>query len=186
MKEERPYATGAETGREAGESARRKAGLALFGLVAVLAILLVWQPAGVALWIKAFHIVAVISWMAGLLYLPRLFVYHSDTPARSAESETFKVMERRLLTVIMRPAMAISWLLGLWLAYVGFGFTGMWLWLKIAAVVGLTAAHVVMAKAVKSFDRDERLRSARFWRGFNEIPTVLMVVIVILAVVKPF
>lgn len=175
-----------ETGRKAGRRAEIKAQLALAVLLVALAVLLVWRPSGVEGWIRAFHIVAVIAWMAGLLYLPRLFVYHSDTAPGSDVSETFKVMERRLLTVIMRPAMAVTWLLGLWLGYVSFGFHGLWLWLKIAAVIGLTASHAVMARAVEDFAVDRRTRKPRYWRGFNEVPTVLMIVIVILVVLKPF
>jgi putative membrane protein len=95
-------------------------------------------------WLKVLHIVAVISWMVGLFYLPGLFVYHADAAAGVRASETFVIMEQRLVKVIMNPAMMVSWVVGLWLAWDGFGFMGVWLWIKIAAVIGLTAFHVFL------------------------------------------
>lgn len=169
-----------------GARAVGRAAIAVAVLLAVVAGLFTWQPASLDLWIKAVHVIAVISWMAGLLYLPRLFIYHTDTVVGSEASETFKIMERRLLVAIMRPAMIVSWFLGLWLAYSSFGFSGTWLWLKLAAVIGLTASHVHFAAAAKSLARDERLHTTRYWRAMNEVPTVLMIAIVVLVIVKPF
>lgn len=177
---------GGEAGRPAGRKARRRTRFASAGLAVCVIGLFIWRPAGLDLWIKAAHIVAVIAWMAGLLYLPRLFVYHTDAEAGSLQSETFKVMEARLLKVIMRPAMMVTWVLGLWLAYSSFAFQGGWLWAKIAAVVGLTAVHIGFSRAARDFAADHRPRSARHWRLMNEAPTVLMITIVILVVVKPF
>ena len=177
---------GHEAGADAGSKARKRALLALAGLAVLIGMIVWWRPAGLDLWLKAFHIVAVIAWMAGLLYLPRLFIYHMDAEIGSVQSETFKVMEERLLKVIMRPAMLVSWALGLWLAYSSFGFSGGWLWAKIAAVAGLTAVHVHFFLAAKAFAADGRPRSARYWRIVNEVPTLLMIAIVVLVVVKPF
>ena len=138
------------------------------------------------LWIKALHVAAVISWMAGLLYLPRLMVYHAGTPAGTPQSETFKLMERRLLKTIMTPAMLIAWLTGLWLAWSLFGFKGGWLHAKLAMVIALSAAHDFQARWVKDFAADRNRRSQKFYRIANEAPTVLMVLIVVLVIVKPF
>jgi len=140
-----------------------------------------WYP-----WIKSAHLVAVISWMAGLLYLPRLFVYHTMEAPGSPASETFKIMEKRLLRYIMAPAMIATWLFGLWLAWRGFAFGGGWLHAKTAAVGGLTAVHVYLGHAVGNFAADASPRSTRHWRIVNEIPTLLMIAIVVLVVVKPF
>jgi protoporphyrinogen IX oxidase len=137
-------------------------------------------------WLKALHVIAVMSWMAGLLYLPRLFVYHCDAEKGSLQSETFKVMERRLLRAIMNPAMIVSWVLGLWLAWDGFQFSGAWLHAKILLVFFLSAAHGYFAKAVRMFAEDRNEKPQRHWRVMNEVPTLLMVVIVILVIVKPF
>jgi putative membrane protein len=137
-------------------------------------------------WIKAFHIIAVISWMAGMLYLPRLFVYHCDAAPGSPQSETFKVMERRLLNGIMYPAMALVWILGITLAVKGGFFSSPWLHAKIGLVVGMSAIHGFFSRCVRDFAADRNTRSARFYRIYNEVPTVLMIVIVILVVVKPF
>ena len=129
---------------------------------------------------------AIIAWMAGMLYLPRLFVYHAAVPAGSPESETFKVMERRLLRAIINPAMVASWCFGLWLAWEGFGFSAGWLHAKLAAVVALSALHGYLAAGVRGFAEDRNRKSTRHWRIVNEIPTLLMVVIVVLVIVKPF
>ncbi|MER9586249.1 protoporphyrinogen oxidase HemJ [Mesorhizobium sp. M0276] len=137
-------------------------------------------------WAKAIHILAVISWMAGMLYLPRLLVYHADAEKGSVQSETFKVMERRLLRGIVNPAMIVTWMFGLWLAWKGFGFQGGWLHAKIGAVLLMSAVHGYLAGAVRKFAEDRNEKSARHWRIVNEIPTLLMVAIVILVVVKPF
>ena len=138
------------------------------------------------LWLKAFHVIAVIAWMAGLLYLPRLFVYHCEAPAGSPQSETFKVMERRLLKAIMNPAMIVTWVLGLTLAYQGGWFRAGWLHGKLALVLGLSAAHGFLGGAVRRFAKDQNERPARFYRIVNEVPTLLMIGVVILVIVKPF
>ena len=138
------------------------------------------------LWLKSFHIIAVIAWMAGMLYLPRLFVYHADAARGSQQSETFKVMERRLLRAIINPAMIVTWVLGLWLAWDGFGFSGGWLHAKIALVVLMSGMHGYLSRAVRLFGEDRNEKPTRHWRIVNEIPTLLMIAIVILVVVKPF
>lgn len=138
------------------------------------------------LWLKAFHVVAVIAWMAGMLYLPRLFVYHSAVAVGSETSETFKVMERRLLKAIMLPAMIVVWLSGLWLAYDAGFFRSGWLHGKLALVLGLSAVHGYLATSVRRFAADGRPLSEKGWRVLNEVPTVLMIAVVILVIVKPF
>ncbi|PYE41561.1 putative membrane protein [Rhizobium sp. PP-F2F-G20b] len=175
-----------QTDAPAGRKSRVRAFVALSVLVTIIVGLIVWQPADLILWIKALHVVAVISWMAGLLYMPRLFIYHTDAEPGSQTSETFKVMEQRLMNVIMRPAMMITWTLGLYLAWSVYGFQGGWLHAKILAVILLTGVHVHYADAVGRFSRDGTRRTARYWRLMNEVPTVLMIVIVILVIVKPF
>jgi putative membrane protein len=137
-------------------------------------------------WIKALHIIAVISWMAGMLYLPRLFVYHCEAEAGSRQSETFKVMERRLLLAIMTPAMIVTWLAGLYLAWAGKWFSAPWLHGKLLLVVLLSGLHGFFSRCVKDFAADHKPRSQKFYRIINEVPTILMIVIVILVVVKPF
>ena len=137
-------------------------------------------------WLKAFHIIAVIAWMAGMLYLPRLFVYHCAADVGSMQSETFKVMERRLLRAIMNPAMIVTWLLGLWLAWRGGWFAAPWLHAKLVLVIGMSGVHGMLSRYVKDFAADRRRKSQKFFRIINEVPTVLMILIVILAVVKPF
>jgi protoporphyrinogen IX oxidase len=140
----------------------------------------------VDLWLKAFHVIAVIAWMAGMLYLPRLFVYHCDAPKGSIQSETFKIMERRLLKAIINPAMIVSWGLGLWLAWSSFGFKGGWLHAKLALVLLLSGLHGYLVGRVRAFAEDRNDKSDRFYRLLNEVPTVLMIGIVILVIVKPF
>jgi putative membrane protein len=138
------------------------------------------------LWLKVIHILAVISWMAGLLYLPRLFVYHAERGANAAISEVFKVMEGRLLRYIMRPAMMVTWVTGLALAF-GFGFhKDIWLILKLLLVVALTAAHGFLQGCHQAFLEDRNTREAKFFRIVNEVPTLLMIGIVGLVVLKPF
>jgi len=137
-------------------------------------------------WLKAFHIIAVIAWMAGMLYLPRLFVYHCAAEKGSDQSETFKVMERRLLRAIINPAMVATWVLGLALAWMGHWFDSGWLQTKVALVLVLSALHGLLARWVKAFAADSNRHSQKFYRIVNEIPTLLMIAIVILAVVKPF
>ena len=138
-------------------------------------------------WLKALHLIAVIAWMAGMLYLPRLFVYHCDAPAGSPQSETFKVMERRLLRGIVNPAMIASLVFGIALL-VGLPLDAWpnWLWAKLVLVLGLLALHGMMARWRKEFAADSNRRPARFYRVMNEVPTLLMIGIVILVVVKPF
>lgn len=138
------------------------------------------------LWVKAVHVIAVIAWMAGMLYLPRLFVYHADAAAGSEKSETFKVMEGRLLRAIINPAMTVTWAAGLWLAWKGFAFHGGWLHGKIGLVVLMSGLHGYLSAAVRKFAEDRNERPARHWRIVNEIPTLLMIAIVILVIVKPF
>jgi putative membrane protein len=139
-------------------------------------------------YIKAFHVVAIIAWMAGLLYLPRLFVYHAASKKGSEQSETFKVMERRLLRLITTPAMLASWVLGLILAYSGAidWSQDAWFHAKLVLVVLLSAYHGFLAMWTKDFALDRNTRSPRFYRIANEIPTLLMIAIVILVVVRPF
>lgn len=138
------------------------------------------------LWIKALHVIAVISWMAALLYLPRLFVYHCGAPAGSPQSETFKVMEHRLLRFIANPAMIVTWAAGLYIAWDGGWLTQGWLHGKLLLVVLLSAFHGMQVRWLKDFAADRRVRSERFFRMVNEVPALLMVGIVILVVVKPF
>ena len=141
------------------------------------------------LWIKAFHVIAVIAWMAGMLYLPRLFVYHCAAPPSSPQSETFKVMERRLLKLIINPAMIATWLLGLSMIYL-MGWEGFrhahWLHAKLVLVLAMSALHGFFVRWLKDFAADTNTRPAKFYRIVNEIPTILLILIVILAVVKPF
>jgi len=139
-----------------------------------------------ALWIKALHLIAVISWMAGLLYLPRLFVYHADAERGSKASETFKVMERRLLKGIMNPAMIVTWATGLYIAYAFGFFRAGWLHAKIALVLILSGFHGYLVGRVRAFADDRNDKSSRFYRIVNEFPTLLMIGIVVLVVVKPF
>ena len=175
-----------QTDERIGGRAAVRARMALAALCALLIALMVWNPPQLYLWLKAVHVIAVISWMAGMLYLPRLFVYHSDAPVGSESSETFKVMEARLYKVIITPAMVTTWVLGLWLAYDGFGFSGIWLWLKIIAVLALSAVHGYFGRALRRFAADHRDKPVRHWRLVNEIPTLLMVFIVVMVIVKPF
>ena len=137
-------------------------------------------------WIKAFHVIAVIAWMAGMLYLPRLFLYHCAAEPGSVQSETFKLMEGRLLKAIINPAMIATWLLGLWLAWKGGWFGAGWLHAKLVLVLTLSALHGFLVRWVRDFASERNRHSARFYRIINEVPTVLMIGIVVLAVVKPF
>ncbi|WP_029006683.1 protoporphyrinogen oxidase HemJ [Azorhizobium doebereinerae] len=137
-------------------------------------------------WIKALHVMAVISWMAAMLYLPRLFVYHADAERGSVQSETFKVMERRLLKGICNPAMIVAWLAGLYLIYEGGWIKSGWLHGKLALVLLLSAFHGLIVRWQKGFAADTNTHTSRFYRMVNEIPALLMVGIVILVIVKPF
>lgn len=138
------------------------------------------------LWLKAVHVIAVISWLAGMLYLPRLFVYHAEAEPGSKLSETFKIMERRLLRIIMNPAMILVWLTGLSLAFAGKFFTAGWLDAKFILVLILSGMHGYLTKTTKEFARERNTHSPKFYRQINEIPTLLMIAIIILVVVKPF
>lgn len=137
-------------------------------------------------WLKAFHIIAVIAWMAAMLYLPRLFVYHTRAAVGSETSEIFKIMERRLYKAIMTPAMLVTWVLGLVMAYEAGWFSSGWFHAKLLLVFILSGVHGFMGKCLREFANDRNTRSEKFYRIFNEIPTVLMVFIVILVVLKPF
>ncbi len=138
------------------------------------------------LWLKALHVIAIIAWMAGMLYLPRLFVYHCDAPKGSIQSETFKIMERRLLKAIINPAMIATWLIGLYLVWDGGWYLSGWLHAKVALVVIMSAVHGVYVRRLKEFAADKNTRPAKYYRILNEVPTVLMIGIVILVIVKPF
>ncbi len=140
----------------------------------------------VYLWLKALHIIAVIAWMAGMLYLPRLFVYHTTAKPGSELSETFKTMEFRLLTFIMLPAMIVTWIVGIVLLLQGQWLGAGWMHAKLLAVVAMTILHGLFAHWVNEFRFDRNRHAQKFYRIINEIPTVLLIVIVVLAVVKPF
>jgi putative membrane protein len=139
-------------------------------------------------YVKAFHVIAIIAWMAGLLYLPRLFVYHAESPKDSQASETFKLMERRLLRFITTPAMIASWVLGLILAFSGLidWSSDGWFHVKLVLVLLLSAYHGCLARWTKDFAGDRNTRSARFYRMANEVPALLMIGIVIMVIVRPF
>lgn len=169
-----------------GSHALKRAIVAVAVFVGLIVALFWLFPDSLYPWAKAIHVIAVISWMAGMLYLPRLFVYHVDAEKGSVQSETFKVMERRLLRAIINPAMLVTWAFGLWLAWKGFGFQGGWLHAKIALVVAMSAVHGYLSGAVRKFAQDRNTKSTKHWRIVNEIPTLLMIAIVILVVVKPF
>ena len=137
-------------------------------------------------WLQALHVIAVIAWMAGLFYLPRLYVYHAQAAPGSSESETFKTMERRLLRIIMNPAMIAAWILGLLMLWANPELMRQgWMHMKLTAIVLLTVFHMLAAGWRRGFANDSNTRSQRFYRVANEVPTVLMIVIVIMAVVKP-
>jgi protoporphyrinogen IX oxidase len=149
--------------------------------------LIVWLSGAYA-WIKALHIISMVAWMAGLLYLPRLYVYHSMVPAGSDQSKTFKLMERRLQRGIMTPAMIATWGFGLLLADIpGIVDWRMgWIWAKLALVIALTVFHITLARWREAFFADRNRHSTRFFRTINELPTVALIAIVVLVVVKPF
>jgi putative membrane protein len=140
-------------------------------------------------WVKALHIISVIAWMAGMLYLPRLFVYHCAAEVGSVQSETFKVMERRLLRAIINPAMVATWVFGLWLVWLtwpgGWAYAG-WFQAKLALVIVMSGVHGMLSRYRRDFAADENRHSERFYRILNEVPTLLMIAIVLLVVIKPF
>ena len=139
------------------------------------------------LWLKALHIISMVAWMAGMLYLPRLYVYHADAEKGSDKSETFKVMERRLLRAIINPAMIATFLFGVLMIAANPEIMKQgWIHAKILLVVGMVTAHILFARWRKQFERDENTRPSKFYRVWNEIPTLMLIAIIILAVVKPF
>jgi putative membrane protein len=138
-------------------------------------------------WVKALHVISVIAWMAGMLYLPRLFVYHADAEKGSIQSETFKIMERRLYRGITTPAMIATWIFGLAMVFGGLvDWSQGWPYLKAAFVLGLSGFHGFLGRNLRNFANDQNTKSAKFFRGINEIPTVMMIIIVIAVIVKPF
>lgn len=137
-------------------------------------------------WLKALHVISVIAWMAGMLYLPRLYVYHCEATPGSTESETFKVMERRLLKAIINPAMGATWIFGVLIAWLGHHWDQPWFWAKVILVLGMQGAHGGLARWQREFAEDRNRHSQRFYRFINEVPTLLMIGIVILVIVKPF
>jgi putative membrane protein len=137
-------------------------------------------------WIKALHVIAVISWMAGMLYLPRLFVYHCEAESGSKQSETFKLMENRLLKAIINPAMGVTWLAGLYLAWAGQWYSSGWFYAKFFLVLVMSGVHGFLSQCVKDFAADQNTLSQKFYRIINEVPTALMIAIVVLVIVKPF
>jgi putative membrane protein len=139
------------------------------------------------LWFKAFHIIAIIAWMAGILYLPRLYAYHTRAAVGSEMDLTFQTMERRLLKIIMNPAMIASYILGLINAHIyGFIALGVWFHIKMIAVLGLTILHALLARWRKDFENGQNKHSEKFYRIVNEVPTIFMIIAVIMVVVKPF
>ncbi len=139
------------------------------------------------LWYKAIHVIAVISWMAAMFYMPRLFVYHSNPNISPQMDETFKLMEKRLLRIIMTPSMIITYIFGLLVAYIyGFAALGLWFHIKMLAVLALTILHGMQAKWVKDFANGRNKHSEKFYRIINEVPVIFMVIAVIMVVVKPF
>lgn len=140
------------------------------------------------LWIKAFHIISVISWMAGMLYLPRLFVYHTEAEPGSQQSETFKVMERKLLRGIINPSMILAFVFGgLLLLIPGIvNWSDGWIWVKLAMVLVLGGIHGELSRYRRDFEKDNNRKSQTFYRVINEVPAVLMIIIVIMVAVKPF
>ncbi len=138
-------------------------------------------------WLRALHVIAVIAWMAGMLYLPRLFVYHAEAEKGSDKSETFKVMERRLLRAIINPAMVAALVFGLWMIWVNPDILHQhWMHAKLTLVILMTGLHGALARWRKQFAADANRHSAKFYRIINEVPTVLMIAIVIFVIVKPF
>ncbi len=164
--------------------ARAAVALGLTALVLAAVIFILGDAA--YMWVKAAHVVAIISWMAGMLYLPRLFVYHADAAPGSELSETLKVMERRLLRVIINPAMGLAWVLGLWLAWRGGFLMAGWFHAKLTLVILLSGFHGYLSAAVRRFAADGNTVPSRRWRLLNEVPAVVMIGIVILVIVKPF
>ena len=183
---ERRSSKGEAVANQGFQSPVVRALLAIVIAAVLLGLLVAWNPTRLALWLKAFHIIAVIAWMAGMLYLPRLFVYHCEAEIGSKQSETFKVMERRLLRAIINPAMIATWVLGLWLAFDQGYFRSGWLHAKLTLVLVLSATHGLFSRWVRDFAADRNTHSQKFYRLMNEVPTLLMIAIVLLVVLKPF
>jgi putative membrane protein len=138
-------------------------------------------------WVKAAHVISVIAWMAGMLYLPRLYVYHAEAQQGSIQSETFKIMERRLYRGIINPAMIMTFVFGIWMIWAGLvDWSMIWPWVKAAAVLAMAGFHGLLGRWRRDFAEDRNTRPAKFYRMVNEVPTVLMIVIVIMVVAKPF
>ncbi len=176
----------AKTPDNSAANAAKRAAIAIAVTVAATAAVMLILGDAAYLWVKSVHVMAIIAWMAGMFYLPRLFIYHCDAPKGSQQSETFKVMERRLRDIIMNPAMIIAWVLGMWLAWKGHFLMDGWFHAKLAAALVLSTAHGYFSIAVRRFAEDRNTVSPRHWRMINEIPTLLMMAIVILVIVKPF
>jgi protoporphyrinogen IX oxidase len=160
--------------------------IALAIMAALVAALILFWPLRLYRWMLAIHIMAVISWMAGMFYLPRLFVYHCGAEIGSRQSETFKLMEWRLLTQIINPAMIATWAAGIWLIWAGDHIHAGWLQAKLVLVLLLSGFHGALTVYVRDFAADRNRHSERFYRIVNEVPTLLMIIIVSLAIVKPF
>ncbi|MEM9422100.1 MAG: protoporphyrinogen oxidase HemJ [Pseudomonadota bacterium] len=138
-------------------------------------------------WIKSFHMIAVIAWMAGMMYLPRLFVYHHQAETGGEAAKFFTLMEGRLLRFIINPSMMATWILGILLIVVQPVWAGQpWFWVKFVAVLGISAVHGLYSKATKQFAAGQKPRTEAFWRKMNEVPFVLLILIVIMVIVKPF
>lgn len=165
---------------------KKKPIVLIVSLLFVLFLALSWKNVTFYPWIKALHVIAVISWMAGMLYLPRLFVYHASEKIGSAVSEKFKIMELKLLKFIINPAMMVTWAAGLWLMFSGFVELGGWFWVKLLLVLIMSGVHGWLSKSQKRFTADENKLTEKQWRMANEIPTVLMIGIVIMVIVRPF
>ena len=169
-----------------GQTKIIRAVVALAITAGAFAALLLWWPPKLYRWMLAVHVMAVIAWMAGMFYLPRLFVYHCGAEPGSKQSETFKVMERRLLTQIINPAMVVTWAAGLWMIWTaGLLYAG-WMQAKLVFVLLLSGFHGMLAAHVRAFAEDRNQRPHTYYRIINEVPTLLMIAIVILAIVKPF
>lgn len=177
---------GSEAPSLAKRRARKRAMWTVLPPVLLGGCLLTFHQNGLYAWIKALHIISVISWMAGLLYLPRLFIYHTSAEPGSVQSETFKVMERRLLQLIMTPAMMYTWVFGLYLSWSVYGFHGGWLHTKILLVIAMSALHAIFSRGLRQFANDKNTHTARYWRLMNEAPTLIMIIVIVLVVVKPF
>ena len=139
-------------------------------------------------WIKAIHVMAVIAWMAGMFYLPRLFVYHAERAEVGSELDrTFQIMEEKLLRVIMNPAMIVAWIAGLIMIALGaFDWGSVWSWVKFGSVILMSGMHGWLAARRRDFAEGRNTRAGRTYRMMNEVPTVLMVLIVVAVIVRPF